>query len=100
MESVGKRPAHTRDVGTSLSRRIKSKEVSRRMPRMKGKQECKASGSMNRQPVKYLEQVQRCIDTDCTPRVMKQAFLALKGGDWEEYKSIFRTEVKSHGMGL
>ena len=24
-----------------------------------------------------------------------QAFLALKGGDWEEYKSIFRTEVKA-----
>ena len=28
---------------------------------------------------KYLEQVQCCIDTDCTPRVMKQAFFALKG---------------------
>ena len=25
---------------------------------------------------------------------MKQAFPALKGGDWEEYKSIFRNEVK------
>ena len=25
---------------------------------------------------------------------MKQAFFALKGGDWEEYKSIPRTEVK------
>ena len=51
MESVGKRPAHTRDVGISLSRRIKSKEVSfDRMPRKKGKQECRASGNMNRQP--------------------------------------------------
>ena len=26
---------------------------------------------------------------------MKQAFLALKGGDWEEYKNVFRTEVKA-----
>ena len=25
------------------------------------------------------------------------AFLALKGGDWEEYKCIFRTEVKATG---
>ena len=43
----------------------------------------------------YLEQVKYCNDTDCTPRMMKQAFLALKGGDWEEYKCIFRTEVKA-----
>ena len=27
--------------------------------------------------------------------MMKQAFFALEGGDWEEYKSIFRTEVKA-----
>ena len=27
--------------------------------------------------------------------MMKQAFLALKGGDWEDYESIFRTEVKA-----
>ena len=41
----------------------------------------------------YLEQVKCCNDTDCTPRMMKQAFPALKGGDWEEYKIIFRNEV-------
>ena len=29
----------------------------------------------------HLEQVKRCRDTDCTPRMMKQAFFALKGGD-------------------
>ena len=44
-----------------------------------------------------LEQVKCCNDTDCTPRMMKQAFLALKGGDWEEYKSIFGTEVNATG---
>ena len=26
---------------------------------------------------------------------MKQAFHALKGGDWEEYKSIFRVQAKA-----
>ena len=45
-------------------------------------------------PVKeYLEQVKCCDDTECTDRVMKQGFVAVRKGDWEEYKSIFRTEV-------
>ena len=26
---------------------------------------------------------------------MKQAFLALKGGDWEEFRSIFRDQAKA-----
>ena len=43
----------------------------------------------------YLEHVRCCKDTDCTPRMMKQAFLALKGGDSEEYRNIFRTEVEA-----
>ena len=42
-----------------------------------------------------LEQVKSCDDTDCTQRMMKQGFIALKSGDWEEYKSIFRDEVKA-----
>ena len=42
-----------------------------------------------------LEQVKCCNDTDCTHRMMKQSFLALEGGDWGEYKSTFRTEVKA-----
>ena len=29
------------------------------------------------------------------PKMMKQAFPALKGGYWEEYNSIFRNEVKA-----
>ena len=33
----------------------------------------------------YLEQVKCCKDTDCTPRMVKQAFFALKGGDWEQF---------------
>ena len=34
-------------------------------------------------------------DTPCTERMMKQGFIALKSGDWEEYRSIFRVEVKA-----
>ena len=43
----------------------------------------------------YLEQGKCCDDTDCTDRMMKQGFVALKSGDWEEYRSIFRTELKT-----
>ena len=45
----------------------------------------------------YLEQVKCRKDTDCTPRMMKQTFLALKGGDWEAYTNIFRVQVKATG---
>ena len=31
----------------------------------------------------YFEQVQCWKDTACTPRMTKQAFLILRGGDWE-----------------
>ena len=43
----------------------------------------------------YLEQVKRRDDTSCAERMMKQGFIALKSGDWEEYKGIFRAEVKA-----
>ena len=43
----------------------------------------------------YLEQVKCRDDTDCMQRPMKQGFTALKGGDLEENKSIFRVEVKA-----
>ena len=39
----------------------------------------------------FLDQVKCCHDTDC----MKQAVSSLKGWDWEEYKSIFRTEANA-----
>ena len=42
----------------------------------------------------YLEQVKCCNDTDCTHRMMKQGFVAMKSGDWEEYENTFRKEVK------
>ena len=43
----------------------------------------------------YLEQVKRGDDTCCTERMMKKGFTALKSGDWEEYKGMFREEAKA-----
>ena len=43
----------------------------------------------------YLEQVKCCKDSDCTPRMMKQALFALKGESGEAYKSIFRIQTKA-----
>ena len=40
-----------------------------------------------------MEEVECCNDTDCTHRMMKQGFLALKSGEWEEDKNLCRTEV-------
>ena len=48
----------------------------------------------------FTEQVKRSDDTDSTHRMMKQGFVALESGDWEESKSIFRAETESHGMGF
>ena len=43
----------------------------------------------------YLEQVKCFDETDCIHTMMKQGFVTLKSGDWEEFKSTFRTEVKA-----
>ena len=42
-----------------------------------------------------LEQEECCADTDCTPKMMKYGYFALKGGDREEYKSIFKVEIRA-----
>ena len=42
----------------------------------------------------YLDQVKRSDDTCCTERMMKKGFAALKSGDWEEHKGIFRAPSK------
>ena len=41
-----------------------------------------------------MEQVKCCNDTDCTHRMVKQSFLALKCGEWEEFNNTSRKEVK------
>ena len=44
----------------------------------------------------YLEQGKCCDDTDCTDRVMKQGFVAVRKVETgKKYNSIFRTEVKT-----
>ena len=44
----------------------------------------------------YLEQVKCCNDTDCTHRMTKQGFVALKSGEREENKkNTFRKDVKA-----
>ena len=48
----------------------------------------------------YLEQVKCCNDTDCTERMMKTGFTALKNGEWEEYEKHFQERSASLGMGL
>ena len=60
----------------------------------KGKQEYRVSGSWNRQPESTCSKVKCCNNADCTHRMIKQGFIALKRGDWEEYKNTFRKEVK------
>ena len=42
----------------------------------------------------YLEQMKCCNDTDCTQRMMRHGFFALKSGEWEDNKNTFRNEVK------
>ena len=42
----------------------------------------------------YLGQMKCCNDTDCTQRMMRHGFFALKSGEWEDNKNTFRNEVK------
>ena len=42
----------------------------------------------------HLEQVKCCTDTESTQRMMKHCPFALKSGEWEEYRSIFKVEVR------
>ena len=61
----------------------------------KGKQEGIQGQWQRESPAKeYLEQVKCCTDTDCAPKMMKYRNFALRSGDWEEYTSIFKVEVK------
>ena len=93
LENDGERTTRARNVGTFLPRERQSKEVPRAGRRSKASRntESVAAGIVSRE---YLGQVKCCNDTDCTHRIMKQGFVALKSGDWEEYKTTFREELK------
>ena len=40
-----------------------------------------------------LEQVRKNADTDCTSKLMRYGYYALKGGEWEELKRKFRVDT-------
>ena len=44
-----------------------------------------------------LEEVKSSADTDCTSRLMRYGYCALKDGDWEEYKRTLEVEVSATG---
>ena len=43
----------------------------------------------------YLEQVKSSADTDCTNKMMKFNYFALRGGDREKSESIFKVEIRA-----
>ena len=90
MENVGKRREMWEYYCRERSRVKKLREDAEK-ERNEGIQ-----GQWSESPAKeYLEHVKCFKDTDCTPKMMKHAFIALKGGNWEEYKNTCRTEVKA-----
>ena len=99
LENDGKRTIRARNVGILLPRKILSTEVPRAGRRRKASRN---TGSVAAEPHagENLEQVKSCNDTDCTHRMMKQGFVALRSGDWEEFLQHFQRGSESHGMGL
>ena len=87
MENAAKRPVHTRDVGTFVPRKSKSKMVSRGGSRRKASRNTGsvAAGIVSQ---RVLETSKFYNNSDCTHRMMKQGFFAMKSGEWEEYKNI------------
>ena len=66
------------------------------MPRKKSRKGYKQGQWQRESPAKeHLEQVKSSAGTDCTPKMMKYGYFALKGRDWEKYKSIFKVEKKA-----
>ena len=94
MENDGLRNSTYERCGNAIAAKTKRKNV--REEAEKERQAGIQGQWQHESPAReYLEQVKCCHDTECTERVMKKGFTALKGGDWEEYKSIFRAEVKA-----
>ena len=73
----------------------KSKKVSTGCQRRKASRNTRSVAAGITSQRVLLEQVRCCNDTDSTHRMMKQGFIALKSGDWGEYKSKIRAEVKA-----
>ena len=97
LENAGERPVHTRNVGVIFLSKSESKQVSEGYRKRKAGRDTKPmSKRVSRQ--RNLEHVKSSADPDCTPGMRKCGYVA-KGGDWEEFKSIFKVEM-SDGMGF
>ena len=83
LENDGNRTIRARNVGILL-KRFREQAEEEKQAGIQGQWQLEWPAK------EYLEQVKCCNDTDCTHKMMKQDLVALKSGDWEEYKSIFR----------
>ena len=85
---------NTRNVGVLSFERTKAKKFLKDAE--KEKQEGIQGQWQQEAPAKeYLEQVKGSADTDCTPRTVKFGYFALKGGEWEACKSIFKVGISA-----
>ena len=88
LENDGKRTMCMWDVGLFYPRKKQRKEF----PRAEAEEEKQAGiqgqWQLETPAREHLEQVKCCHDTDCTERMVKKGFTALKGGDWEECKTL------------
>ena len=76
--------------------RSKSKEVSRGCRETEKPEGIQGQWQRESPAKEYLEQVKCNVKTpNAPPRMMKEAFFALKGGDWEEDKNIFRVQAEA-----
>ena len=94
MENDGKRTVHTRNVGIFLPRKIKSKKKFREEAQKERQARIQGQWQQESPAREYLEQVKCCNDANCTHRMMKHGFFALKSEEWEKNKNTFRNEVK------
>ena len=95
VENAGKGPVERKDVGEDFClERVKEKRFLE--DAKKEKQEGMQGQWQQESPAKeVLNQVRRCADTDCTPKMMRFGYDALKNGDWEEYQRTFKAEVSA-----
>ena len=74
----------TRNVGIFLARKGKSKKTFRKEAEEDRQAGIQGQWQLEWPAREYLEQAKCCSDTYCTHRMMKQGFLAVKSGEWEE----------------
>ena len=78
--------------GDIFAKKEMEQKGSESRPKKKGKQEYGVSGSWNCQLKSTWSKLKCCALIDA--QMMKQGFVAMKSGDWEENQNTFRKEVK------